>query len=328
MATVKAACRLALTELNQEAAGVELAGRWAQKRFRQIAALTGRFERLLDTTEVTVPPRLDAGEVAVTQSSPLVTADATAKTDLNAALPGLSDPSFTRIFRLKGGDPIYAIAGYNEGTGTLRLAAPYASATDADTPYEVVTRWISLPRGVRHVATVHQEEGFSGGWLEELSLADMDRDFPERLTLSDTADVWAIAGEDAAGHLRLEIYPWVQDNPRHLRITFWKTAPALDLTDELPDWLDEHVLIEGLKADLAQWSATRAAQAEPGRRDINLIGFWRNEAARFESSFRNLRPEAALAARGGTRSSMRLTSRRRRLGRDIRDARDEVLNRL
>jgi hypothetical protein len=100
-----------------------------------------RWSFLTVRASLTVPDVIAAGSVTLTQDSASVTADATAKTALDAVAADLPN----RIFRGGNGAPIYEIASYNSGTGVITLSEPYYEAAAAGAAYQVYKAYEVAP---------------------------------------------------------------------------------------------------------------------------------------------------------------------------------------
>ena len=185
--------RITVAELDSKA-GELLVAKFVGKRIVQALSFA-KFESQRRFGELVAPPLITAGTVSVILGGTSIVGDAVAQ-----AAWLVTPPNRGQLFRTESGGPIYQIGTFVP-PDTLRLEVQFAEPTAAATGYELITRFHSLNKDARHVLSMQHDDNF----IEEITVADLDHNHPDRRSTAEQPVVWAPAGLDDAGSIRIEV---------------------------------------------------------------------------------------------------------------------------
>lgn len=306
MPTVEQIAHAALRDVG-DAPGVLNASAWAQERYEELA--TVRLKHLLRHSAVVVPAVVTAGTVTVTSGSDIVTGDATAQAAWNADLVG----RFLQV-----GNVWYRIKTVT-ATPTLQLETVYTETTAAGASYKVVARYVLLPDDVQYLARTFTHTRLRRpivvGTLQEL-----ERMVPDRLYNTGGPHYVADVGVDPVSSRRmLEVYAY-STQAEALSFRYWAKPRKFQANDELPDFIDEATLKEGVLVNCMRWLMAEALR----KQDKEGAAHWRNEYRAQETRWLKVfKPQ--LIKRDQALEDFAIEMRDGRTGyRDVRSARDEV----
>lgn len=312
MATVNDVASGVLASLGSDA-GLILAVRWADGRYRQLVAQT-RFRHLRQVGEVSVPGIVDGGLASATRDSRVVTGDLNAQ-----AAWGVPPGVVGRWFR--GARTWYEIDALSQGE--LRLRSAYAEATTSLAGYKIAARRVELPREARWLGeAVHMRRRRSLG--QPISLVELDVLAPARATV-DTGgpQLWVEADVAPNFAKRVEFYPYPKQTEL-IHFVYWTLPARLGLGAMLPAEIDEYVLREGVLIDAMRYEMARALRAGA----VEQAAVWRNDMRSQETKWREYIQDAIRADRGVDDVTMILQrASTSAIERDLVTARDMVYDR-
>ena len=274
--------------------GYLICQKWISRRYQELAARM-HLRHLMQLGEVTVPGAYRTGTITVTKGSANVVGVGTAWTN---ALVGRF---------LRRANDWHEVLSVTDATH-LTLKSPYQEATASGVSYHIVPRRVPMPAGVRHIEDFRN--GFSGGYLELLGLAELDLRDPSRRLISNFTEIAAEIGVDNTTNpdVRLfEFYPYPQ-NDLHLSFTYRATPQEFVMSDTLPEVIDPGVLKEGVIIDAYRFCMAKALKE--GRTDVAAT--WRNELRAQETTWKNKMTEAAQTDPAGGSGTVILRTNRGR----------------
>lgn len=286
--------REALAAVNGQA-NLLLVAQWAASRFQEVASQY-RLRHLRRVGEVIVPGAVTAGVATATRGSSTVVGDATARTAW-AAIKAELDAG-RRAFR--GALAWYGVAGL-DAAGDLRLATDYAEETTSVAGYHLVVRYVRLADDVRFITAVGHPR--LSRPLRDASLtrfADLD---PQRRRVG-VPELWVETTPDPGGERRIEVYPYCA-LAEQLVYLYYPNPPRLGMQDGLPPGIDGALLKDGVLVDLFRWESAAAARAG----NVELAGYWRNEARAQETKWGRTMGLIAAADQGADDMDMLLVLR-------------------
>lgn len=256
-------------------AGYLLAAQWVNVRFQQIATRV-RLRSLRAVGLVTVPAPIIAGLATFTRDSLYVLGDATATVAWTSTL--------TDGYWIRGRNVWYAITHVEiiAGVGRLTLASAFGEDNLSNAAYVIYQRFVPLANDVQSLGksflNLRRRTPIDYRTMEEMDMVDPSRRFVRGWGPIMVCE----APLSPAGVRRVEFYPEPATSETYGYL-YWKKAPTLALTDELPYFIPEYVLREGALIDLYRYMASKAANASK----VEIAGYWRNEARAQETKWDN-----------------------------------------
>ncbi len=291
MLTVDDVARSALNAVGSNA-GLLQAIRWVSDRYRQLGN-RGKLRALRRIDQLVIPAAITDGTATFTRGSNLVTGDATAS---SAWITGTSTANADDAPPLNTPAPQHSVVGrwirYKRvwykivdlsvtasGGATLRLSTPVAEDSASGAAYKIVQRHTRLPKNTRFVGGFVQQRLWRP--LTQLSIAELDLTYPERLFVAGTGpEVWAVIGDDDEGYRTVEFYPYPTKNEAIL-FTYYEKAPELLPGMPLPTDLDAEALKMGALIDIYRFEMAQALRAG----NVEAAAVWRNEARAQETTW-------------------------------------------
>lgn len=206
---------------------------------------------------VTVPAQVNTGTVTVTQDVTTVTADASAKTALDAvgasALVG-------RVFRVTSTGPIYTISSYSIATGVITLDRAYYEASGSGKAYTVYQPYVTAPvldfKLWVTFLNVIDNIPLSVNWTKQ----EIDELDPQR-TYSNIPYRVAHHTDAADGFKRFELWPHPTDR-RQFKVVYLRSGPPLSDTQDLPAIVPVTVLMARAKYRGYEWAQANRSRSE------------------------------------------------------------------
>ena len=278
--TVEQVARRALSTIDTDA-GLVLAVQWVSKRFNQLVG-KHRFRSMKRVGEVSVPKLENTGTISITQGTRTVTGNSTAQDRWDVV--NLVD----RYLRVgSGGEFLYRIVSQNGAT--LQLESNFVEDTVSASSYEIINRFLVLPKNVRWLGQ------FSG---EDYTLTNVSYELMNELVVgrerTGPPSMWAEAPPNDDGRKRIEVWPVPSDEDDLLRFTYWPGEDELKADDFIPDFLPYHILESGVLIDLYRYEMAKSVRGG----DINGATLWRNESHSQDTIWRRVMEDASHADRG------------------------------
>src|SRR5579885_1928570 len=180
MLTVDDVARSALNAVGSNA-GLLQAIRWVSDRYRQLGN-RGKLRALRRIDQLVIPAAITDGTATFTRGSNLVTGDDTAS---SAWITGTSTANADDAPPLNTPAPQHSVVGR-----WIRYKRVW---------YKIVQRHTRLPKNTRFVGGFVQQRLWRP--LTQLSIAELDLTYPERLFVAGTGpEVWAVIGDDDEGY--------------------------------------------------------------------------------------------------------------------------------
>lgn len=264
-----------------------------------------------------LPVAITSGTVAVVAGSASVTADATAKPYLAAAVSVGDSPLTTRQFRVGTVGPVYNITDYDSVTGVLTLDRHYRGATDALATYAVyrcyygapttpeAEVYATLPDGpitkineIYDPTNAYRFTDLRGtqGWLDAADPQRSSQGQPYRLFN-------APAGPTGMPRWEMWPHPVVAQT---LVVEFVSIGPRFEQADdELPDMIPESLVADKASIRGIQWAMANAGRFEQ-LRPINFSMLLSHARKMYTDQLQQVKMED-----DGRRLSSRLVQNRR-----------------
>lgn len=234
MPTVEDVARDALARVGSDA-GLLLAAEWVNRRFKELVS-GKKLKHLRKLGELVLPARINDGTVTATRGSKVVTGDATAQA-------AWSTDVVDRYLRVSV--TWYRIAQFQ--TTQLVLESDFAEDTATDSSYDIVQRFHSLPREVKHLADPLSHQRLHRP-IRLISLDRLNLLRSSRTTLG--LPRWAAEiGLSDDNTRKLEIYPYPEDDTEIVHYVYWQEPPTLGFREELPGYINSYVLEDGVITD-------------------------------------------------------------------------------
>ena len=261
MVTVEQVAHAALADLGAEAAGMANAVRWVNERISHVASRRMKHRRKIGG--LVIPAAITAGEITLTNGSPVITGDATAQS-------AWLNRDFSHTFLQPTNNGIwYKVNGY--AGGQLTLEQDYEGDTTT-VSYKLVYRYVELP----------VEASFLGHFSfnrlrREITLksqTQLDMHHSDRAYITGGPIHYSLFGE-AAGKKILEFFPYSTDD-EYVLFTYWELPPTLSKDDIIPTPFAVADLKHGVHADVYQWKANTEM-------DVQVKAFYANMHAKCET---------------------------------------------
>lgn len=272
MSTLESAARQVIAAVDTDA-GYLLAAQWIKGRFEQIATRV-RLRSLRQAGLITVPAPIIAGLATFTRDSKYVTGDATATAVWGSFL---HNGWWIRVRNVW-----YEILDYEliVGVGRLTLAAAFGEDSITAGAYTAYQRFVPLAADVQYLGksflNLRRRVPIQYRTMEELNNVD-----PSRRFVRGWGPILVCEAPMAANGVRqVEFYPEPATSETYGYL-YWRKAPDLQLTDELPFFIPPYVLREGALIDLYRYMASKAVN----KGAVDQAAYWRNEARAQETKW-------------------------------------------
>lgn len=282
--TVDEVARAALATVGSNA-GLLLAIRWADERYRQLTSRV-KMRHMRRLGEVVIPEPLDDGLATATRGSSIVTGDADAQTAW-AARHDIKDGTW--YFR--GRRTWYKITDVTP-TPSLRLESEFSEADLSAGGYKIIKRFHALAPDVRFLGKfVHMRLHRA---LDDVSILTLDMEHPARITVAGSGpEIVAEAFNDVEGHRMVELYPY-STATETVHYVYWPTPLKLQPGSILPAEVDTEALKSGVLIDVYRFEMAKAARDAK----VDAAALWRNEMRAQETTWERRIEEIAKADRG------------------------------
>jgi len=259
-----------------DTAGVDslLAQKWVSDRIVELGTVTlaKPLRRLL---ELTIPATVTAGTITTTQGSKTVTGDATAQAAWSKSLVG-------RHIKADSQNGWYEIAGF--ANNQITLTSPWFGAALSATGYTIAPRKIELPKNIRAIGAVRNLR--HNTQVKRIMLDDLDLHEPGRTQRSGGPRVFTEIGINDNEQRVLEFYPYADEDVLIAYTGYLKIEPFKG-HQEIPNFVDAYVLIEGVKLNIYEHKMAQALDA--GNADVGAT--WGNLAARQHTRWKAARTD-------------------------------------
>ena len=210
-------------------------------------------------TVITVPDTVVAGTVTVTQDSPSVLADATAKVALDLVGSTLLQK---RIFRSGvSAGPIYNISAYDPATGILTLDRDYYEATAVGSPYQVYKCYITPPSSDFKTWLSVKDPVAAYALKLHYTREELNRRDPYRGSMG--LPFWVVSyAYDSAGLPRYELWPHPIGRRAYPSL-YRKSGSDLSDTVDLPSIVPSDLLMERGLYRAYEWAEANKGRFDP-----------------------------------------------------------------
>lgn len=227
-------------------ASVPLAAQWVNTRIAEVAGQRRlRFYRRLK--ELYTPATYTTGTCTVERDSVVVAGSLT-----------VWDPTHEEWF-FRAGVNWYRVESVFSGT-VLHLASPYAEQSITGSSYVLVKRFHALDPDVRAFSDQSFTHGRTGQPLQVITQEELNMSYPSRYYgAGGLARVLAEAEPHYSGARQVELFPYASTSELYYYLAWVKPEP-LELDDPIPSFINPYALLEGIKADMLFYKASRATE--------------------------------------------------------------------
>lgn len=282
--TVEDIARQAVAALNSSADFV-LASQWVDQRYQQLSNQF-QFRHNRRVGEIVIPAPINTGTVTATRGSKVITGNAAAQAVWSNDIVG----RFIRVAR-----NWYEIEGFIDSE--VRLVSDYAEDDASGASYDIVQRHTAVETDRQWVNSFVHGRLFRP--LDPISLDRLNTEEPSRLLVGATGpSVVSEVGLDHDNRRIFEFYPYPNQSEL-IYYTYWERPRSLNLDDQIPTTVPDHVLREGVYIDIMRFemaTALRASLTNPSA--SQTAAFWRNESRAQETRWERLKRDAGFADRG------------------------------
>jgi len=266
-----------LKEISQLAVGdtgfndLILVYRFTAERHKELVTTAPIKPLTKPNLELTIPANVTTGGATATLDSNKVTGNA-------AALVVWTTDLIGRHIRFDSNQKWYEILAF-DGTD-LTISSPWVDATATESGYRIVQRFVRLEKNIRSLSVIRNIN--LGIEVRRMSLEDLNRRVPWRTTDGGGPLVYAEIGNDGESERILEFYPYSKVTS-FLQYDAQLKPRDLGPEDEIPDYVDSYILIEGVKLSILNRMSMDAYRRGDANAGINLG----NQASRQGTIWKN-----------------------------------------